>query len=128
MILIVDDNDTNRRLCRAILEQIGYQTREADNGMAGLQSVRMELPELILLDVQMPVMDGVETLNRLKADPATRGIPVVALTSYAMKGDRERFLAEGFSDYISKPLDIDIFLEVVRRLALPPVGSPEKQA
>ncbi len=117
MILIVDDNDTNRRLCRAILEQIGYQTREADNGIEGLQSVRMELPELILLDLQMPVMDGVETLKRLKADPATRGIPVVALTSYAMKGDRERFLAEGFSGYISKPLDIDIFLEVVRRLA-----------
>lgn len=116
-ILIVDDNDTNRKLCRAILEQSGYQTREAANGREGLQIVREELPDLILMDVQMPVMDGVETLKRLRADPATRSVPVVALTSYAMKGDRERLLAEGFSEYVVKPIDIDRFLEVVRRLA-----------
>jgi len=123
-VLIVDDNDTNRKLCRAILEQSGYQTREAANGREGLQVVRVEMPELILLDMQMPVMDGLETLKRLKADPATRSIPVVALTSFAMKGDRERFLEEGFSDYISKPIDIDNFLDVVRRLALLPPPPP----
>ena len=128
-ILIIDDNDTNRKLCRIILEQSGFRTREAANGREGLQAVRAELPELILLDVQMPVMDGLETLKRLKADPGTRGIPTVALTSYAMKGDRERLLTEGFSDYVSKPIDIDHFLEVVRRLALtrtrPPLPTGE---
>ena len=128
-ILIIDDNDTNRKLCRVILEQSGFRTREAANGREGLQAVRAELPALILLDVQMPVMDGLETLKRLKADPGTRGIPVVALTSYAMKGDRERLLTEGFSDYVSKPIDIDHFLEVVRRLALtrtrPPLPTGE---
>ena len=128
-ILIIDDNDTNRKLCRVILEQSGFRTREAANGREGLQAVRAELPALILLDVQMPVMDGLETLKRLKADPGTRGIPVVALTSYAMKGDRERLLTEGFSDYVSKPIDIDHFLEVVQRLALtrtrPPLPTGE---
>ncbi len=127
MILIVDDTDTNRKLCSAILEQSGYQTREATNGREGLQAVTVERPELILLDVQMPVMNGVETLKRLKADPATRDIPIVALTAFAMKGDRERFLAEGFSDYVAKPIDIDRFLEVVRRLApfSPPSPRPD---
>lgn len=124
-ILIVDDNDTNRKLCRAILEGSGYQVREAANGEEALSAVRSEPPDLILMDVQMPVMDGMETLRRLTADPATRGIPVVALTSYAMKGDQERFLRDGFSEYLSKPIDIDIFLEAVRRLAPPPL-PPDK--
>ncbi|HWR98786.1 MAG TPA: response regulator [Candidatus Methanoperedens sp.] len=123
-VLIVDDNDTNRKLCRALLEQSGYRTREAANGYEGLQVVRSELPELILMDVQMPALDGVEALKRLKDDPATRNIPVVALTSYAMKGDREKFLVDGFSDYLSKPIDIDRFLEVVRRLAPLPPSPP----
>lgn len=124
-VLIVDDNDSNRKLCRAILEPGGYQIREAANGKEGLQIVRSELPDLILMDVQMPAMDGLETLRRLKDDPATRNIPVVALTSSAMKGDREKFLVDGFSDYVSKPIDVDVFLEVVRRLApLPPSPPP----
>lgn len=116
-VLIVDDNDTNRKLCGAILAGSGYRVREAANGAEALSAVRSKPPELILMDVQMPVLDGVETLKRLKADPATRGIPVVALTSYAMKGDRDKFMRDGFSDYISKPIDIDRFLEVVGRLA-----------
>ncbi|MHB8835638.1 MAG: response regulator [Candidatus Methylomirabilia bacterium] len=116
-VLIVDDNDTNRKLCVAILAGSGYPVREAANGAEALAAVRSELPKLILMDVQMPVMDGVETLKRLQADPATRGIPVVALTSYAMKGDRERLLGESFAEYLSKPIDVDLFLEVVRRLA-----------
>lgn len=124
-VLIVDDNDTNRKLCGAILSGSGYQIREAVNGEEALSAVRSEPPELILMDVQMPVLDGVETLKRLKADPATRSIPVVALTSYAMKGDRENLLRDGFSDYLSKPIDIDIFLEVVRRLAPPRARSPQ---
>jgi two-component system cell cycle response regulator DivK len=115
-ILIVDDNGKNRRLCRAILEHRGYAVREAANGEEGLLSIGKELPELILMDVQMPVLDGFQALERLKAEPATRGIPVVALTSHAMKGDRERFLEAGFAGYVSKPIDIDQLLDVVRNL------------
>lgn len=115
-ILIVDDNGTNRKLCRAILEQRGYRVREAANGVEGLAAVRAEPPELIFMDVQMPVMDGLETLKRLQADPASRHIPVVVLTSYAMKGDQEKMLLAGFTEYVSKPIDIDLFLAVVGRL------------
>ncbi len=115
-ILIVDDNATNRRVCRAILAGEGCQVEEAANGAEGLEAARRGLPALILMDVQMPVMDGLEALKHLQADPATRGIPVVALTAYAMVGDRERLLRAGFVEYVSKPLDIDTFLGVVRRL------------
>jgi CheY-like chemotaxis protein len=114
-ILVVDDNATNRKVCRAILAGEGCRIDEAANGAEGLAAARKELPNLILMDVQMPVMDGLEALRHLQADPATRGIPVVALTAYAMKGDRERLLDAGFVEYLSKPLDIDSFLEVVRR-------------
>lgn len=113
-ILIVDDSGKNRRLCRAILEPSGYAVTEAADGEEGLRVARKELPEVILMDVQMPVLDGFRALERLKAEPATRDIPVVALTSHAMKGDRERFLEAGFADYISKPIDIDQFLAIVR--------------
>jgi CheY-like chemotaxis protein len=114
-ILVVDDNATNRKLCRAILVREGCQVDEAANGAEGLAAARRELPGLILMDVQMPVMDGLEALVHLLADPATRAIPVVALTAYAMKGDRERLLRAGFADYLAKPLDIDRLLAVVRR-------------
>lgn len=124
LVLIVDDNGTNRKLCRVILEQSGYGVREAANGEEGLQAVRSEPPGLILMDVPLPGRDGAAPLHWLTGTPAARGVPVVALTSSAMKGDRERFLAQGFSEYVSKPLDIDLFLEVIRRLApLPPSPS-----
>ena len=116
-ILIVDDNLTNRKLCRAILVCEGHLIEEATNGVEGLEAARREQPALILMDIQMPEMDGLEALKRLQADPATREIPVVALTSYAMKGDREGLLRAGFVDYLSKPLDIDRFLEVIGRHA-----------
>lgn len=120
-ILIIDDNGTNRRLCRAILEHSGYRVREAADGAEGLRSVRESRPDLILMDLQMPAMNGFQALERLRADPATSDIPTVALTSYAMKGDREKILGAGFADYVSKPIDIDLLLAVVRRLApLPP--------
>jgi CheY-like chemotaxis protein len=116
-ILVVDDNATNRRVCRALLAGEGCRIAEAANGVEALAAVRTEAPDLILMDVQMPVMDGLEALRRLLADPGTRAIPVVALTAYAMKGDREHLLQAGFADYLSKPVDIDRFLAVVRRFA-----------
>lgn len=117
-ILIVDDNAKNRKLCRVILVQQGYTVLEAENGAAGLAVARKELPALVLMDIQMPVMDGRETLKQLKAENATKDIPVIALTSYAMKGDRENLLEAGFRDYLSKPIDISAFLAVVMRYAV----------
>ncbi|MHB8835230.1 MAG: response regulator [Candidatus Methylomirabilia bacterium] len=114
-ILIVDDNAKNRKLCRAILVQQGYTALEAKDGAEGLAVARNELPALIFMDIQMPVLGGRESLKRLRAGETTKNIPVIALTSYAMKGDRERLLESGFRDYISKPINIDAFLEVIKR-------------
>ncbi len=116
-ILVVDDDATNRKLSRAILVRQGCLVYVAADGAEGLEVARKELPALILMDIHMPVMDGLEALKHLQADPVTREIPVVALTASAMKGDRELLLRAGFVDYLSKPLDIDKFLDVVRRFA-----------
>lgn len=115
-ILIVDDNDLTRKLCRALLVRNGFEVEEAADGVAGLEAARREPPALILLDIQMPELDGLEVVRRLRDDPALREVPVVALTAYAMKGDREQMLAAGFVDYVSQPIDIDQFLEIVKRL------------
>jgi len=117
-ILIVEDNDNNRRLLRDVLEFHGYKIIEAQNGEVGVREARAELPDLILMDVQMPVMDGITAAKLLKADPATRNIKMVALTSFAMAGDRERFLAAGFDDYVAKPIDTRRLPEIVRRFLM----------
>lgn len=124
-ILIVDDNPTNRKVCRAVLAGEGCRLEEAADGAQALAAVRAAPPALILMDVQMPVMDGMEAMRQLQSDPATRKIPVVALTAYAMKGDRERFIAAGFADYLAKPLDIDALLGLVRRYAAGAGPRPE---
>ncbi len=105
-ILIVEDNPKNLKLIRDVIQFHGYTTVEAETGEAGLELAREQQPALILMDVQLPGMDGREAMQRLKADERTRHTPVVALTAFAMKGDRERLLAEGFDGYIAKPIDI----------------------
>jgi two-component system cell cycle response regulator DivK len=109
VILIVEDNPRNLKLARDILNHVGYRTIEAESAEDGLALARSERPRLILMDVQLPGMDGVEALGRLRADPVTAGIPVAALTAFAMKEDRERFLAAGFDAYLEKPLDVREF-------------------
>jgi CheY-like chemotaxis protein len=104
-ILIVEDNEKNRLLIRDILHHHGHEVLEAFNGREGLDMAREHLPDMIFMDIQMPVMSGLAAGEALKADPLTRNIKVVALTSFAMKGDRERILASGFDEYMSKPLD-----------------------
>jgi len=104
-ILIVEDNEKNRMLLRDILHHHGHQTEEAVNGQEGMRMARELKPDLIFMDIQMPVMNGLEAGEKLKADPETRNIKLVALTSFAMKGDRERILSAGFDSYLSKPLD-----------------------
>lgn len=103
-ILIVDDNDTNRILFRDILHYHGFETIEAENGQLGVQQAQQHRPDLILLDIQMPVMDGFEALKVLREMPETRSIKVVALTSFALIGDEKRIMAAGFDGYISKPI------------------------
>jgi two-component system cell cycle response regulator DivK len=112
-ILIVEDNPKNLKLLRDVLQFRGYVISAAETGEAGVALARTEPPALILMDIQLPGMDGREAAQMLKADAHTRHIPIIALTAFAMKGDRERLLAEGFDGYISKPINIKDISQVV---------------
>ncbi|MCK5657964.1 MAG: response regulator [Syntrophobacteria bacterium] len=105
-ILIIEDNPMNLKLIRDVLQIEGYETLEAETGETGVELARERHPAVILMDVNLPQMDGREAMKILKADASTRQIPIIAVTSLAMKGDRERLLAAGFDGYISKPIDI----------------------
>lgn len=102
-ILIADDNEKNRKLVRLILQK-DYEIIEAEDGQQAVSLAKETAPDLILMDIQMPIMDGTDALKKLRSDEATTKIPVLALTSYAMSGDKNRFLEQGFDGYISKPL------------------------
>ncbi|HAK88236.1 MAG TPA: hypothetical protein DHV16_08315 [Nitrospiraceae bacterium] len=115
-VLIVEDNEKNLKLFKLLVTSTGCEVVTAANGEEGIKAAREEKPVLIVMDIQMPVMDGISAMGLLKSDEATRDIPVVALTSYAMKGDRERFLREGFADYIAKPIDTDVFLDTIKTI------------
>jgi two-component system, cell cycle response regulator DivK len=106
-ILIVDDNPQNLKLTRVLLANEGYEVRTAADAEEALKTLDVFSPRLILMDVQLPGMDGLELTRRLKADPNRRDITVLALTAYAMKGDREKALAAGCDGYIPKPIDTD---------------------
>ena len=103
-VLYIEDNFHNRRIVRKILQSQGYSLIEAEDGISGLAMVQELKPPLVLLDIGLPGMDGLEVVGRIKADEALRAIPVIALTASAMRGDRERFLAAGCDDYLSKPV------------------------
>lgn len=108
-ILIVEDNERNLRLVRDVLEHHGYATLAATSGEDGVAIACSRHPALILMDVQLPGIDGVEALGRLRAEASTADILVVALTAFAMREDRERLLAAGFDGYLEKPLDVPAF-------------------
>jgi len=114
LILIVEDNDKNLKLARDLLRHDGLRTLEADTAATGIALAEQHVPDLILMDIQLPDMDGVAALGRLRASAATRSIPVVALTAFAMAADRERLLAAGFDGYMAKPIDIHDFSDRVR--------------
>jgi len=121
-ILLVEDNPENRDMLSRRLIRRGYQMSFAMDGAQAVQLTQAELPDLVLMDLSLPVMDGWEATRRLKADPATRAIPVIALTAHAMVGDRERAIAAGADDYDTKPVDLERLLEKIQRLA-PDPGS-----
>ena len=114
LILIVDDNEQNRRLARDVLQFAGFRTLEASGGVEGLSRAVEHRPDLILMDIRMPELNGTEAVRKLKEDERTAAILVVALTSSTMKGDRERFLADGFDGYIEKPIRVREFPDQVR--------------
>ena len=114
-ILVIEDNDKNRKLIRDVLRYHSYEIIEAENGEEGLKRAKEHLPDLILLDIQMPVMNGLETIKALKLSPETKHIKVIALTSFAMVGDKEKMLQSGFDDYISKPIDTRQLPEIIKK-------------
>jgi two-component system, cell cycle response regulator DivK len=114
VILIVEDNPKNLKLIRDLLQIRGYTTLEATDGKQGVDMARAKMPDLILMDIQMPVMDGFEAISILKADPVTKSIPIIALTAFAMQGDREKCMEAGCNDYITKPLDTRVFMTKVK--------------
>jgi two-component system, cell cycle response regulator DivK len=105
-ILVVEDNEKNMKLFRDVLQAKGYRTLEATTGVRAVELATAHRPDLVLMDIQLPDIDGVEALGRLRADRGTASIPVLALTAQAMAGDRERFLAAGFDGYVSKPVNV----------------------
>ena len=122
-ILYVEDNDDNVFMLRPRLERQGFRVLVATDGEGGLRLVREERPDLILMDLSLPGLDGWEATRRLKADGATRAIPVIALSAHAMAGDRERALAAGCDDYDAKPVNFRRLLDKIRAL-LPEEGGP----
>ena len=120
LILIVEDNEKNRRLVRDVLQFKGYQTIESETGEEGLELARSRQPALVLMDIQLPGMDGITALKRLRDDPATHAIRVMAVTASAMTQDRQTILAAGFDAYQSKPINVRTFLEAVQELLARP--------
>ena len=116
LVLIVEDNDKNRKLVRDVLTFKGYEIVEAETGEDGVRLARERLPRLVLMDIQLPGIDGIEALRRLRADEATRGIPVLAVTASAMDRDRQQIMAAGFDGYQSKPLNVKEFVAAVEAI------------
>jgi two-component system cell cycle response regulator DivK len=116
LILIVEDNEKNRKLVRDVLNVKGYKTIESETAEEGLKLAIEKSPSLILMDTQLPGMDGITALKQLRTNPETRTIPVIAITASAMTYNRVTMLAEGFDGFQSKPISVKAFLEEVRRV------------
>jgi two-component system cell cycle response regulator DivK len=116
LILIVEDNDKNLKLVRDVLQFKGYQTIEAGTGEDGVRLAKSRIPDLILMDIQLPGMDGITALGELRADPTTRAIPVMAVTASAMTHDRKKIMAAGFDGYQSKPIKVKELMDAIRAM------------
>ena len=114
LVLIVEDNEKNLKLVRDILQVKGYETVEAMTGEDGVRIAREELPDLVLMDIQLPGMNGIEALRVLRADPQTTAIPVIAVTASVMQQDRKLITDAGFDGYVGKPINLKEFLDAVR--------------
>ena len=133
-VLIAEDNPTNRELLRELLEIRGYTVSEACNGQEALLMVEQAPPDILLLDIGMPLLDGFAVVRKLREDPRFAALPIVAVTAYAMQGDREKIMSSGFDGYLSKPVNSSSMVQELGRLlappnmrAVPPTQSCEKQ-
>jgi two-component system cell cycle response regulator DivK len=122
LVLIIEDNDKNMKLARDVLGAKGYQTLEAVTGEEGVKLAKEKKPDLVLMDIQLPGINGIEAFRQIRGDPATRAIPVVALTASVTPTDRSAITAAGFDAFLGKPINLKEFLETVRRL----VEQPKK--
>ena len=116
LILLVEDNEKNRKLAHDVLVHQGYRVADAESAEEALRIVHEQRPSLVLMDIHLPGMDGIAALQQLRADPATRAIPVMAVTASAMTHDRAKIIAAGFDGYQSKPISVKPFLAAVREL------------
>jgi CheY-like chemotaxis protein len=116
-VLVVEDNERNRKLVRTILKFRGFDVIECDDGAPSLELARQHKPALVLMDIQLPTMDGITALQRLRADPETNEIPVIAVTASVTPGEREKVVSAGFNAYVGKPIDIDEFAAIVDKFA-----------
>jgi len=114
-VLVVDDTEANIHLMRFILKENGFEVIEARSGTEGVKLAVQEKPDLVLMDIQLPDIDGLEVTKRIRASEADGNIPIIALTSYAMPGDRERIMAAGCTGYISKPIDVKTFIKEIEK-------------
>lgn len=126
-VLVVEDNEQNLELVAFLLEEAGIGVRSASDAGEALEALAAALPDLILMDMQLPGTDGLTLVGRLRADPRTAAVPIVALTAHAMRGDRERFLAGGCDAYLAKPIDITTFLDELRRV-LEASARPDRES
>lgn len=122
-VLVVEDNERSRKLLLAVLEVASMRAEAVTTGMDAVARAALGDLDVVLLDVQLPDLDGVEVLHRMRARPESARVPVVAVTAFAMDGDRERFLAAGFDGYLTKPIDVRTFAEQVRSLMREPLAS-----
>jgi two-component system cell cycle response regulator DivK len=113
-VLYVEDNRLNRLLVRRVLEADGFEVVEAESATQALETISEQVPHLILMDINMPEIDGYTLTNRLRQNPKTHGVPIIAMTANVMKGDRERTLEAGCDGYIQKPIDVDILSEQLK--------------
>jgi CheY-like chemotaxis protein len=116
LILIIEDNEKNRKLVRDVLQVKGYRTIESETAEVGLELARGEAPALILMDIQLPGMDGITAMKQLKTEPNTQNIPIIAITASAMTNNRTAMLTEGFDGYQTKPISLKDFLGEVERV------------
>ena len=119
-VLIVKDNDKNMKLARDVLQAKGYQTLEAETGEEGVRLAKEKVPDLVLMDIQLPGINGIEAFKQLRADPKTARIPIVALTASVTPTDRSQITAAGFDAFVGKPINLKEFLDTVKRLVAGP--------
>ena len=124
LVLIVEDNDKNRKLARDVLQAKGYRTADTDNAEDGIRLARERRPALILMDLHLPGIDGIEALKRLRGDPQTRAIPVIAVTASAMTEDKQKIVGAGFDGLQTKPIHVNDFVQAVAEAIARAGGKP----